>query len=414
MRRFSIKQLLIAAFALVLVGVSASAPVLAESLVQASEDLSSVPADKVVDGTAFVAGDTVTVAGMVKGDLFCAGNSVTITGTVEGDVLCAGNNLTINGTVNGDIRVAGNTIILKGYVGGSATVAGNSISSDNTFSLGQDLTVGGNTISLDGIIGRDVRVGSSEMTLVGAVGRNIDGSVEALTVAAGAKVGGNVTYTSDKDGAITEGAVAGNVTRQQPDTKSETVTKNASFAGLMAFLFFITLLFVVFSLFIVLVAPRYVRSAAEGYNSPQSFLKAAVVGIATFFVVLPVAIMAFLSGVGALIGVFVLTAYSVALMLSGVLVAYRLGAFMVNGRTVNAFALVAIGSVALTVLVALPFIGLLAAFVAGSVGLGMVMLSFASQYTGRPYSGNVVPELVTPIVATKKPVAKKTATKKTK
>ena len=54
----------------------------------------SIPAGQVVDGSAYLAGSTVTVQGTINGDLYCGANNVIITGTIEGDVICGANPMT--------------------------------------------------------------------------------------------------------------------------------------------------------------------------------------------------------------------------------------------------------------------------------------------------------------------------------
>lgn len=400
MKRFMRISWMAAALLVVTLSVGASTPVVAESLVQASEGLSTVSRDTVVDGAAFVGGDAVVIDGTVKGDLFCAGNTVTINGTIEGDVLCGGNAVTIAGIVQGDIRVAGNTVTLKGDIRGNATVAGNNIVTDSSLKIGRDLTVGASNVTLAGTIGRDVRVGAGNFMLQGTVNRNVDGAASTLTIANGARVGGNLTYASDRDGSIADGTVAGTVQRQQPSASDRVSSPQSAFVLYMTVVFFMAVLFVVFVLFVALVMPRYVRAAAADYTTPQSILKAAAVGLATLFAILPVTLMAFLSGIGVGVGIFLLGLYFVALMLSGVLAAYRLGVFMLSGRSTNIFAQAMIGAAALTVLAIIPFIGFLTVIAAGSIGLGMVVLSLASQYAGHPYSGE-------PVIDLKKKLAKK-------
>ena len=56
-------------------------PALAEGYVNTS-NASQVMAGQEVDGSAYLAGNSVTMSGTVKGDLYCAGNTITITGTV--------------------------------------------------------------------------------------------------------------------------------------------------------------------------------------------------------------------------------------------------------------------------------------------------------------------------------------------
>ena len=64
----------------------------------------SIPAGQVVDGSAYLAGSTVTVQGTINGDLYCGANNVIITGTIEGDVICGANTIFVGGLVRGDVR----------------------------------------------------------------------------------------------------------------------------------------------------------------------------------------------------------------------------------------------------------------------------------------------------------------------
>lgn len=390
MRSAVIKRWIAAFAAVVVVGLGASAPVVAQSLVQASEDLSTIAEGTVVDGAAFVAGDSVLVKGTVKGDLFCAGNTVTLSGIVEGDVLCAANTITLGGTIKGDVRVGANTVVLGATIDGSATLAAASVVTEgSSYTIGRDMTVGAGSVTLrEGTIGRDLRVGASQVTLGGTIGRNVDASVESMTIGEGASIAGAVIYVSEKEASIADGVVAGDVTREEPTTKqNEFMSPRSSFAGIMTVMIFGVILFVVFALFIALVMPRYVRTVTARYVSAKPFLQAAAVGLATFLVIVPVTLMTFLSGVGALVGLFILASYAVALMMSGVLVAYRLGVFMVGDRTSNIFAAMSLGAIILAILVMIPFVGFVVFVAVGCVGLGMVLLGFVSQYENHPYTG---------------------------
>ena len=96
MRKISLAAIGVMLLAGAFMGMKASASAL---FVANENGTSVVKKGQTVDGSAYLAGNTVLVEGTVKGDVYCAGNSVRVEGTVDGDVLCAGNTVTIGGTV---------------------------------------------------------------------------------------------------------------------------------------------------------------------------------------------------------------------------------------------------------------------------------------------------------------------------
>lgn len=404
--KITIKRNIVALLAVFGLALGLSVPVMASSLVEVSEGVSSLASDKTVDGSAFMGGDNVTVDGVIKGDLFCAGNTVTISGTVEGDVICGANNLTVGGTVKGDIRVGGNTVVLKGRVDGSASVGANSLILDSSASVGRDLLLGTNTASLAGTVERDLRVGVNQLNIDGKIGRNIDGALNGLVIASGATVGGNLTYTSDYDGSIASGTVAGTVERQTPSDYTQgdySVSVSDMVQGFMAGALFLAVMFIVFALFVVLVMPRYIRSLTDSKTSVD-LLKAALVGLVALVVSGPVMLLVAVSGVGLMVAGFLGLVLTLAVVLSGVPVAYLLGKFMLNNRTSNVFIVVGLGALVLTILCLLPLVGLLVLFAIVSMGVGLILMGLRSQYEGRAYRVETV--VAAPEVKTSKTVKK--------
>jgi cytoskeletal protein CcmA (bactofilin family) len=361
-------------------------PAFAGALVEGS-DSPQVAADQVVDGSAYLAGNKVSVMGTVRGDLYCAGNSVTISGIVEGDVLCAGNNVTISGQVRGDIRVAGNNMHVDGDVAGSATMAGNLVLAGSGSTIGSDLTVGASTLDLAGAVGRDVRASAGVATLAGAIGRDVDGQIGTLTVEPSATIDGHLYYVSGTDGSIAKGTVAGEIKRSEPPTRqmsSPTFSAGQRAGQWVVGALVSTLLFVVLSVFVVFIMPRYVRSATE--TSWQGLLKAALVGLVTLTVSLPVVLVSFVSVIGAVVGVFLIVAYTLALLLAGPLAAYFVGKQILRSSVGNMFAIAPVGAAALGLAAAIPFVGVLIVFASTCAGVGLVVLSFRSQYRDHPYT----------------------------
>lgn len=368
-------------FAAALFGMKA-APVFAESLVSATEQAYTVSKDQTVDGTAYLAGNNVNMDGTVKGDVYCAGRDIVLTGTVEGDVLCGGQNITISGVVHGDVRAAGMNVTLKGTVDGSVTISGLNVVMDSAAKVGRDATLGGARIDVSGSIGRDVMVAANSVNLDGIVGRDVQGGMTSLSMASTAKVGGNVSYESKAEANIPAGVVTGKITRTTPPTEGYFGKSRMSFGSLLTVAFLGVLSFVVLSMLVALVLPRYVRrvSVMPGWKRFGTFF---LVGLVSF-VVLPVVLLFLSVSIIGMFSAFVLAiAYLLALLIGATLVAYRLGQFMLPGQK-NVLIAAAIGAVVLGILGIVPFIGWIIILVATITGLGMIILGIKDQYRSEP------------------------------
>ena len=358
----------------------AAAPVMAQAVVAMSEKTSAVAADQTVDGSAFLAGDAVTVAGTVKGDVYCAGGTVLISGVVEGDVLCAGQSVTIAGTVKGDVRAAAMTLVMQGTVEKNATLFGQTVLLEQTNAVKNDVTVGGSIVRLAGTVGRDARVGAMTLDLGGTVVRHFEGEVENLQATSAARVGGNMTYWSSKDGVVPQGVVAGEVHRYQPaEYEEEQAPSVATFVSSMvtgiAFLMILTL-------FIVLVVPRTVRRLSD-YSWKRIWLPL-LVGMASLFVALPLIVLLLLSIVGLPVALLLVVVIGLMLLVAGPLSAYYIGRWLLEGRSTNMIVSALLGSLVLGTVAAIPFVGGLVVFLALATGIGMVVLSLRSEFTGKP------------------------------
>lgn len=368
------RLIVLVAFALALVVGFKASPAVAEGVMMASEKLGSVAKDQTVDGSVYLAGETVDVQGTVKGDVYCAGQAVTISGTVDGDILCAGQSIVVNGTVHGDVRVAGMNASLKGQVDGGVTLAGMHISTDSASKIGRDATIVANTGDLSGSIGRDMVFAGRSISLSGSIGRDARVGADSVAVP-DARIGGTLTYASNNEANISSSAVIGNVVH-----KAATQHPQASIglADVILDMFIAVVAFAVMAVLLTLIAPRYVHDASDITGAGQFGLYFLVgfVGL----VVAPVILLIMLLTVIGAYAAFVLgLAVLLASLIGGALVAYRLGRFMLDTK-VRPAVTVLVGSLALGVLSIIPFVGILVVVIVTATGFGMVLMSIKSQH----------------------------------
>ena len=363
-------------------------PALAEGYVD-TRNVSQVVAGQEVDGSAYLAGNSVTMAGTVRGDLFCAGNTITITGTVEGDVLCAGNTVAVSGRVGGDLRLAGNSVTVSSGSGGAVTAFGNTVTMTQGSEVGTDLTAGAAALNLAGTVGRDARLGAGAATVTGRVVRDVDVRVDDLTVTDAATIGGHLFYVSTKDAVLPAGVVQGAVRRTDPPPEERVnlppqvrpaPTPGLWFLGALTGVVGLVLL----SLAVVLALPRYVRRTVT--TSWEGLGKAALVGLVALAASLPIIVILFVTIAGAGAGLLLMVALPLALVLSVPLTAYFLGRTFLRQRTTNMFALVAAGAAVLGVVGVVPFLGALVTFAAACAGLGLILLGLRDQFARPAYT----------------------------
>ncbi|HEX9096810.1 MAG TPA: hypothetical protein VF990_12005 [Candidatus Dormibacteraeota bacterium] len=152
-----------------------------------------------VNGNVIAGGGTITVSGNITRDLIVGGGTINVTGRVGGSIIAAGGNLTLNGPVEHDIVVTGGMI----DIGAGATI-------------GRDLVVAGGTATVAAPIARRVQMASGTLTLRGTIAGDVRGRVDHLKLD-GARIGGNLDYTSDNAVELVNGArVAGTTTRHTP------------------------------------------------------------------------------------------------------------------------------------------------------------------------------------------------------
>lgn len=205
-------------------------------------DTVSIGSGEVVDDDLYVVAETFTLDGTITGDLYVAGKTVSINGVVEGDIVAAGQTITLNGTANDDVRVAAAAV----FLGPRAAIADDLIAA--TYSLEQQPKshIGGNLLLaskqalLSGQIGQDVLAAVAGLDIQGQIGGNVQvevGTLEdepsnqplsnvlklfpdfpsipvvpnGLLLGGDARIGGNLSYRSEREMNVSAEQVGGKI-----------------------------------------------------------------------------------------------------------------------------------------------------------------------------------------------------------
>lgn len=335
----------------------------------------TVAADETVNSSLWVSGRTIDIAGQVNGDVFCAGQNVTVSGTVRGDLLCASQTIVVSGTVTGDVRSLAQTATVSGAVLHNLSAASQSFSQGSKSNIRGDISVAANDILMNGTVGRDAALAAQTITLGGKIGRNVTSTVADLQLSRGARIDGNLHYTSEKNVQLASGAsVGGKTTKSLPveDQKDGGMPSAAGFG--FGFFFYALAAGLLISLALVLLLPQAIHAVtSQAVRSPGKTL---LVGLLAFILVPASVIILMLTIIGIPLALLLIVAWVLVQALAGVVSAYYLGRMVWRGQR-NPILIMLAGSILLIVLYFIPIIGFIAMVAAMLLGTGMILLTLA-------------------------------------
>jgi hypothetical protein len=191
----------------------------------------TIAADQIIEDDLYMTGDTVMVQGRVMGDVVASGRVVRIEGTVEGDLIAAGQVVVIAGEVFDDVRIAGMTLKLaeRARVGDDLFAAGFSFESAANSEVGGRTNLTGYQALVGGVHHQDLEAALVGLRIEGHIKGRVDATVESdagpawwtgfiqspeplpaidpgLTLTAGARVEGDLSYKSKSAAIIADGA----------------------------------------------------------------------------------------------------------------------------------------------------------------------------------------------------------------
>ena len=350
----------------------------------------TVAEGETIDDDLYVGAGTVSIGGTIEGDATIAGGTVTVTGTVNGSLNVGGGSVDVLGEVTGAVRVSGGTVRIAGSVGRDVVVFGGSVTIEPDAEVGGDVAGGVGTLTVGGTIGGDVLAGARTLRVAGTIEGGIDAAVGDLIIEGDASVGGNVTYTSDREAQIADTAqIGGSVERREPAPGTGGGDGAESIPGATTILAFLGVLvgMLIFGWTFLAIRPRLVLGSGELLRTRPlpalGFGVLAWVGQFVLVVFLLLCAVLFTILAGAIGGAFVFAAVAlilliiVLLIVSSVPVAMAIGGLILRGDRspylaylVGAVTLATIGVLAGLV----PALGGLVALAIWILGLGAFVL----------------------------------------
>lgn len=412
-----------------------------------------VAAGETIDGNLFVVCRMLRVDGHITGNLIGMATGAVITGRVDGDIYLLAGEMEMRGAVGDDIHFAGSQMQLH-----EDARLGDAHSDLLTLSLSTEIMPGaqlpgslsaaGYQVRVDGTVDGELQFWGAALAINGAVGGAVDAQVgdsrvdisqwqtlfdllvnvpllnPGLRVGEGARVEGALTYSSQSEGALAEGALAAPARYipiiPQPDF-SQIAGQQDESRGLSSYLTQVAREFIALSIIGViglLLLPRPLQAPLDHLRArPLPSLVVGALGsvglviAATLFVLLTIIAVLLIGAlqineltltVAAILGIVDVGGTGLlvfALMfISRVVVCLALGGlifqFAAGGRKLNLFAQLIAGVALLALVVALPLVGALAQWAAIFLGVGAMVLTTQARIDHLRESASPMPAYV--------------------
>jgi hypothetical protein len=321
-----------------------------------------------VNDDLLAAGQRVEIQAAINGDLAVAGASVSIEEPVAGYAMAAGRKVDINAPVQNDLWAAGASIEVNAPIGDNALLAGRNIKVHSSAAVGGDARIAGGTVTLEAPIERNLNIAARDALISSEIGGSVEARVQRLKVLPGGVIRGDLVVHSPYPPEISsEANVLGQV------RFNETAERN-QWIWLWWWLFgFAALLALGFAA--VALSPLWTHAVAAKITERPG--ASALTGVLGLFLAPLIAALLLITIIGIPLAIILLAFYVVAILLSGVFVAYRTGVWLLRpfGRgNASPWMRMAAGALIVSFFMSLPWIGGIVQLIVLMIGFGALVL----------------------------------------
>lgn len=327
--------------------------------------------DRDVEDDLVAVGGGIQVQAKVKGDVTAAGGNVNVSGDVQGDVTAAAGNVVITNPIGDDLRAAGGNVIVGSSVADNAQLAGGTVVIQPGGSVGRDADLAGGEVLVQGRVGRNLKLAAGNAEISSEVGGAVTAYTQRLRVMPRAVIKGDlVVYGPNPPEISPEAKIEGKKVYHKTEQRREGGLLSWIGGWVVRFLCLLVLGSVVIALSRV-----WTDRIAETMTSQAG--ASALTGCLSMIVVPIGGVLLLITVIGIPLALVVWALYGAALLLSGVFVAYRIGAWMLSRFSraeASPYAWLAVGALVVAFLTALPWIGWLLQLAVLVMGVGALLV----------------------------------------
>lgn len=334
-------------------------------------------ADQTVSDETWVMANNVQADGVFGNDLFAAsGTDMSLNGTYEGNLwIAAGTTATLSGECRRNARLTGQTLRIDGNIDGNLMAMGNTVVLGTNTTIGGHARLIGSSVVLEGAVSGNVSINSARTVTLGG---HIKGDAKVVSaeiiLSPGARIDGNLNYTSSRELLPAEGVVGGNlqqVTPEAPPLLSFDRAKSHALWLLAAFLVGVPFI----SLF-----PMTTAMASQ--LARKSPMKCLAVGFIASFLLPVFGLMSISSIIGLPLGALILASWGILVYISRIIMGLMIGALIFkSGNTSIGRVLISMASGLAIIYLAtlIPSIALPVQMTVVWMGMGALLLALVQK-----------------------------------
>lgn len=144
----------------------------------------------------FAVGGSPRVSAPVKGDLVAAGGELRIGAAVAGDIMAAGGTLRIDAAASQDVYAAGGQVEIGGSISRNARIAGGSVSVGPQARILGNASLAGGRVEMLGSIGGYLQSAGGRVFIDGRIDGDVEAAAGELELGPQARIGGKLRYRS--------------------------------------------------------------------------------------------------------------------------------------------------------------------------------------------------------------------------
>lgn len=303
---------------------------------------------EMIDGNAFLFGDTVTISGQINGNLFVCANTLNISESCY---------------IYGSIFACARTITMEGKVYDIYAVAENISLKDNSI-IARDARIAAESVFMAGIVNRDAYITTNTLLFPDDVETPI--------------IGGNLNYTSTSEFTIPEGIVTGdiNFTLESENEEIEIGSLIVSYVNkvLSSLLYSLVVL-----LLIIWLAPKFVEKSANLMKSKTPLSLGTGLLVSLVIIAGSISLIFLTGGLGFTISLAAIAIFVLALTISETvfslatakLLAKKIG----HEKTLQVVLYALLTVLVINLIKLIPYIGGIFGFIICMIGLGIIFLN---------------------------------------
>ncbi|HET7362960.1 MAG TPA: polymer-forming cytoskeletal protein [Burkholderiales bacterium] len=312
----------------------------------------------------------------MRGDLIAAGGELRVTAPVAGDLVVAGGSVRLDGAVEHNVYAAGGQVGFDGAAARNARIAGGSVAIGPRARIGGNASLAGGQVEMRGSIGGYLQAGAGHVLIDGPVAGDVDASAGDVELGPRARIAGKLRYRAKAPLNMDPAAqVAGGVERLELPRHPTPPPRWLFRAG-----------FVIWSLGLVVLAavlawllPAFSARVAD--NARRRFGWSLLTGFVALVAVPPAVLVLMVTVVGLPLAILTALAYAALMLVGYVASGIAIGnAALARWQAERAahtgwrVAAAAAGTLILSLVALIPWLGGLVAFLALLAGIGALLL----------------------------------------